>query len=156
MIVFTSSTWLSRLFTSVRTVRRCEHQGIETVIYQKQQGLYRVISYASRGLSKAKKHYPAHKLEFLCLKCAVTEKFNYYLYGGKFALYTDNNPITLTTRLTSAKLDAIGHLWLAALSALNFDIIYLYRPARSNADADVLSRHPTLNEQISVDSVKAF
>ena len=119
-------------------------KGLGAVLYQKQQELNRVISYASRGLSKAEKHYPAHKLEFLCLKWAVTEKFNDYLYGGKFTVYTDNNPLTYV--LTSAKLDATGHRWLAALSAFNFDIIY--RPARSNSDADGLSKHPTLNEQI--------
>ncbi len=48
--------------------------GLGAILYQQQEGHKRVISYASRGLSKSEKLYPAHKLEFLCLKWAVTEK----------------------------------------------------------------------------------
>ena len=40
--------------------------------------------------------------------------------------------------LTSAKLDATGHRWVANLSEYNFDIIY--RSGPSNRDADALSR----------------
>ena len=40
-----------------------------------------MIAYASRGLNKSEKNYPAHKLEFLALKWAISEKFNDYLYG---------------------------------------------------------------------------
>ena len=39
--------------------------GLGAVLYQEQDGKYRVIGYASRALSKSKSHYPAHKLEFL-------------------------------------------------------------------------------------------
>ena len=67
--------------------------GLGAVLSQKQVGLNRVIAYASRSLSKAKKNYPAHKLEFLALKWAVTEKFHEYLYGNKFSVVTDNNPL---------------------------------------------------------------
>ncbi|XP_056022199.1 uncharacterized protein K02A2.6-like [Ostrea edulis] len=42
-----------------------------------------------------------------------------------------------------AKLDATGHRWLAALASFNFDI--KYRAGRNNADADALSRLPTIN-----------
>ena len=112
--------------------------GLGSVLYQEQEGVKRVIAYASRGLSRSESNYPAHKLEFLALKWAVTEKFNDYLYGHNFTVYTDNNPLTYV--LTSARLDATGHRWLAALSAYNFEI--KYRPGVSNADADGLSRLP--------------
>uniref|UniRef100_A0AAZ1XHG4 Gypsy retrotransposon integrase-like protein 1 n=1 Tax=Oreochromis aureus TaxID=47969 RepID=A0AAZ1XHG4_OREAU len=49
---------------------------------------------------------------------------------------TDNNPLTYV--LTSAKLDATGHRWLAALSNFNFNI--QYRAGKRNQDADGLSR----------------
>lgn len=39
-------------------------------------------------------HYPAHKLEFLSLKWAVSEKCHEYLYGNAFEVVTDNNPLT--------------------------------------------------------------
>ena len=57
-------------------------------------------------------------------------------YGNQFTAYTDNNPLTYV--LTTAKLDAMGHRWVAALSQHNFDIVY--RTGSSNRDADALSR----------------
>lgn len=49
--------------------------GLGAALYQEQQGWKRVVAYASRGLSKCETRYPAHKLQFLSLKWAVTEKF---------------------------------------------------------------------------------
>ena len=112
--------------------------GLGSVLYQEQDGHKRVIAYASRGLSKSEMNYPAHKLEFLAMKWSITEKFHDYLFGHRFTVYTDNNPLTYV--LTSARLDATGHRWLAALSAYDFDIIY--KPGVNNSDADGLSRLP--------------
>ena len=42
--------------------------GLGAVLYQEQNGMERVIAYASRGLRNSEKLHPAHKLEFLCLK----------------------------------------------------------------------------------------
>ena len=50
--------------------------GLGAVVYQKQDGKDRVISYASRRLSPSERNYPVHKLEFLALKWAVTDKFH--------------------------------------------------------------------------------
>ena len=69
--------------------------GRGAVLYQEQDGLERVITYASRGLRNSEKHYPAHKLVFLCLKWAFSDKFHDYLYGNEFTVYTDNNLLTL-------------------------------------------------------------
>ncbi len=112
--------------------------GLGAALYQMQEGKERVIAYASRGLSKSERNYPAHKLEFLALKWAVTQKFHDYLYGRRFEVRTDNNPLTYVT--TTAKLDATGHRWLAALSTYDFSISY--RPGKKNGDADGLSRRP--------------
>ena len=72
----------------------CE-KGLGGVLYQKDEnGLQRVIAYASQSLSHTERNYPAHKLEFLALKWAVTDRFHKYLYGGKFDVFTDNNPLT--------------------------------------------------------------
>ncbi|XP_070573509.1 uncharacterized protein [Ptychodera flava] len=49
--------------------------GLGAVLAQTQGKHEHVIAYASRGLNPAETRYPAHKLEFLCLKWAVTEKF---------------------------------------------------------------------------------
>ena len=65
-------------------------------------------------------------------------KLRDYLYGTQFTVITDSNP--LTYRMMTAKLNATGHRWLAALA--NFDFTIKYRPGRSNIDADRLSRKP--------------
>ena len=112
--------------------------GLGAVLYQTQCGQKRVIAYASRGLSRSEKNYPIHKLEFLALKWSVCQKFHDYLYGSHFEVFTDNNPLTYI--LTTAKLDATGHRWLAELSTYNFSIAYV--AGRNNTDADSLSRLP--------------
>jgi transposase InsO family protein len=128
-------------------------QGLGAVLYQKQGGHLRVIAYASRALGQSERNYSAHKLEYLCLKWAVSEKFHDYLYGHNFTVITDNNPLTYV--LTSAKLDATGHRWLAALSSYNFSIHY--RPGKANVDADTLSRMPSQEvEEITTESVSAI
>ena len=108
-------------------------------MYQRQEDdTFRVIAYASRSLSKTEKNYSAHKLEFLALKWAVTERFHEYLYGGEFEVYMDNNPLTYV--LTTAKLDVTGQRWIANLANYNFTIHY--RSGKSNIDADALSQIP--------------
>ena len=46
------------------------NQGLGAILYQEQQGVNQVISYASRTLSDAEKNYHLHsgELEFLALK----------------------------------------------------------------------------------------
>lgn len=129
-------------------------EGLGSVLYQEQDGIERVICYASRGLRPSERNYPAHKLEYLCLKWAITDKFHDYLYGNFFVVRTDNNPLTYIS--TSAKLDATGHRWLAALANYNFHIVY--RSGKSNADADGLSRIPRDNQEsvLFSDVVKAL
>ena len=80
----------------------------------------------------------AHKLEFFSLKWAITEKVYDYLYGTRFEAATDNNPLTYI--LTSAKLDATGQRWFAALSSYNFDLTYWC--GMKIAAADEMSRLP--------------
>ena len=85
-----------------------------TVLYQEQDEKDRVIGYASTTLSNIESHYPACKLEFLALKWPVAESFQEYLYGNTFPSYSDNNPLIYI--LTTAKLDAMGHRWIAKLA----------------------------------------
>ncbi len=110
--------------------------GLGAVLVQVQDGVERVIAYASRGLSPPETRYPAHKLEFLALKWAVTDKFHDHLYGRKFSVLTDNNPLKYV--MTSSKLDATGQRWVSQLSTFDFDI--QYRRGQDNSNADALSR----------------
>ncbi|KAL0200588.1 hypothetical protein M9458_003775, partial [Cirrhinus mrigala] len=111
-------------------------RGLGAVLVQVQDGVERVIAYASRGLSPPETRYPAHKLEFLALKWAVTDKFHDHLYGRRFSVLTDNNPLKYV--MTSAKLDTTGQRWVSHLSIYDFEI--QYRRGQDNSNADALSR----------------
>jgi transposase InsO family protein len=112
--------------------------GLGAVLYQRRAGQLRVIAYASRSLKPSETHYSAYKLEFLALKWAITDKFSDYLYGNRCEVWTDSNPLTYV--LTSARLDATGHRWLARLAAFDFSLHY--KPGKTNQDADAMSRLP--------------
>ena len=110
--------------------------GLGAVLYQRDdENHQRVIAFASRSLSNTERNYPTHKLEFLALKWAITDRFHEYLYGGQFDVYTDNNPFTYI--LTSAKLDATGQRWVASLA--NYDFRIFYKSGKTNIEADALS-----------------
>ena len=112
-------------------------QGLGAVLYQDQDdGTTRIIAYASRNLTKSEKRYHSSKLEFLALKWSICERFHEYLYGAKFQVYTDNNPLTYI--LMTAKLDATGQWWVASLA--NYDFTIHYRSGKQNVEADALSR----------------
>ena len=114
--------------------------GLGAVLCQEHQGKMKPVAYASKSLCQSERNYPAHKLEFLALKWAVTDRFKDYMYHSKdTTVMTDNNPLTYV--LTSAKLDATGHRWLASLA--NYDFTIRYKPGNTNQDADALSRRPT-------------
>ena len=81
-------------------------------LYQKQDGVGCIIGYASRSPSKTEHKCLTYKLEFLTLNWTITEKFHEYLYSNNFFMYMVNNPLTYI--LTSAKLDATGHHWVAS------------------------------------------
>ena len=130
-------------------------EGLGAALYQVHDGVEWPVAYASRTLGKSERNYPVHKLEFLALKWAVTEKFQHYLYGRQFLVRTDNNRLSYV--LTSAKLDATGHRWLAHLANFHFSI--QYRPGRRHGDADGFSRRPNTvkddYEEMAADSIRA-
>ena len=96
-------------------------KGLWAILYQEQDdGMSIVIAYAGRTLSKLEKNYDAHKLEFLALKWAVTERFHEYLYGGNFEVFTNYNPLTYI--MSTAKLDATSQRWVVSLADYNFKL----------------------------------
>lgn len=95
------------------------------------------VTYVNQSLTTSEKNYPVHKLEFLALKWAVVDKLQDYLYGARFVVKTDNNPLTYL--LSTAKLDATGHRWLATLCEFQFSL--KYQPGVGNRDTDALEDH---------------
>ncbi|KAG1940729.1 interleukin-1 receptor accessory protein-like 1-A [Pimephales promelas] len=114
--------------------------GLGAVLAQRQQGVERVIAYASRSLHPAERNasnYSSFKIELLALKWAMTEKFKDYLWGAKVMVVTDNNPLV---HLQTARLGAAEQRWVAQLA--NYDYQLQYRPGREHTNADALSRLP--------------
>ena len=126
--------------------------GLGAVLYQ-EHGVEKVNSYASWSLSKSGSKYMVHTLEFLSLKWAITDQCHEYLYGNTFDIYTDINPLTYV--LSTARLEATGHRWIAGLANYNFHIHY--KSGKSNTEADALSRieWEKCDETIQVESIQA-
>lgn len=117
--------------------------GLGAVLNQEYPKGLKPVAFASQKLSEFERNYAVHQLEFLALKWVVVDKFHDYLYGARFTVRTDNNPLTYI--LTMAKLNAVRHRWLAALATYDFNI--QYRPGRHNIDVDLLSRQCSDSEQ---------
>ena len=65
--------------------------GLGCILYQRQEGKIRVISYGSRTLRPAEEIYHSTKLEFIALKWGICEKFHDYLRcADHFTVFTDN------------------------------------------------------------------
>ena len=68
--------------------------GLGAMLEQEEDGKWRPVAFASRKTSDTEKNYPTHKLEYLALKWAITEKFQDYVCAAPFTVYTDNAPLT--------------------------------------------------------------
>ncbi len=110
--------------------------GLGAILYQEHPSGLQPVAFASRKLSNSEKKYPHSSVRILALKWAVVDKFHDYMYRAKFTVCTDNNPLTYI--LSTAKLNATGHRWLASLATYDFDV--QYSPGKTNDDADLLSR----------------
>ena len=64
--------------------------GLGAMLEQDENGKWRPVAFASRKTSATDKNYPTHKLEYLALKWAITEKFQDYVSAAPFTVYTDN------------------------------------------------------------------
>ena len=129
------------------------NQGLSAILSQEQNGIKRVISYASRGLRGAERNpvgYSSRKLELLALKWAVTERYKDYLSFAPCLIYTDNNPLTYL--LSKSKLPATEQRWASELA--NYDLKIIYKPGRNNVNADALSRQEERPWDITTEEVQ--
>ena len=116
--------------------------GIGGLLTQVCDGLEHVIGYASRTLSCAEKNYGVTERECLAIVYSLKE-FRSYIYGTHFKVVTDHMSLTWLAKLheTNPRLTR----WILALSEYDFTIAY--RPGKSHANADALSRLPPPNVQ---------
>ena len=111
--------------------------GLSVILEQQEaDGKWRPIGFASRRTGESERNYSTHKLEFLSLRWAITEKFSDYLCAHHSFVYSDNNHLTYI--LTNNKLDATAQRWISSLEPYSFTI--KYKPGTDNTEADALSR----------------
>ena len=108
--------------------------GLGAVLSQRQDGQERVLSYASRTLSRPERNYCVTRRELLAVLFAV-RKFKAYL-GSRVRLRTDHHALRW---LTSFK-EPEGQIarWLEELAA--YDLRIEHRPGKKHGNADGLSR----------------
>ena len=75
--------------------------GLGSVLCQWQCDQQRILTFASRGPCVSESRYPAHKLEFLCLKWVVSEKFKDYGGGEWIRLIVGFQPFMVISPTAS-------------------------------------------------------
>ena len=120
---------------------------IGAVLSHEQDGIERVISYASRRLGCAQQRYCVTRRKLLAV-VAFCHHFKHYLLGREFILRTDHSSLAWLFKFKSPQ----GQLarWLEELCQYYFTIQHRAGKAHSNADA--LSR---LEEEESCDCYQA-
>ena len=118
--------------------------GIGAVLSQvDDEGNERVIAYASRMLKPAERNYPAIELECLAIYWAC-EHFRPYLYGRKFKILSDHNPLAYLENMKT-KSKRINK-WRLELAEYEKEIIY--KKGINNQNADALSRMEAFNVNV--------
>ena len=112
--------------------------GLGVVLFLDQDGHERVLSYASRFLSKAERNYSVTSKQLLVVIFGL-KRFRQYLIGRKFVIRTDHSPLQWLRR-TPQPIAQAGR-WLAIMEEFQFEIQHC--PGVKHQNADALSRCPT-------------
>ncbi|GBG67854.1 hypothetical protein CBR_g975 [Chara braunii] len=98
-------------------------------------GLESVVEYASKSVPACKRNYPAPTGECYAALWGISH-FRAYLYGRKFTLVTDHEPL-LALKKSKEYSGMIGR-WATVLQSMDFDI--RLRKHERHGNADVLTR----------------
>ncbi|KII65427.1 Retrovirus-related Pol polyprotein from transposon 17.6 [Thelohanellus kitauei] len=109
------------------------------------------MAFTSQKLNSAQRKYATIDKEFLALILAV-KKFRHYLYGSKFTLVTDHQPLIHIKTMKDPK--GRRARWLMELENYDYDIEYI--PGKTNSIADSLSRSIAfVSLQLDIDTRKS-
>ena len=97
----------------------------------------KVISFASRSLTKQERNYCATRKELLAVVTFIRQ-YRHFLLGRKFLVRTDHRPLQWLFKLQ----DPTGQIarWQELLTRYDFEL--LYRPGQRHENADGMSRQP--------------
>lgn len=105
-------------------------------------GSERPIAFASRTLNAAERNYAQGEKEALAIIFGLS-RFHRYLYGRKFTLYTDHQPllgILASDKPIPSLAAARIQRWAITLAAYQYELRYRY--GKNMEVADALSRLP--------------
>lgn len=113
------------------------NSAIGAVLSQMQNGVERVVAYASRKLSKCELNYCVTRKELLAVVHFV-KYFKHYLLGRKFTVRTDHAALQWLRKIP----EPVGQQarWIGFLE--EFDFVVIHRPGAQHLNADALSRKP--------------
>ena len=111
--------------------------GIGMTLSQVQNNKEVVVAYDGRGLLKSERNYSTTEKECLALISAI-KKFQPYLHGRKFKVYTDHSSLRWLLNMKNAN----GRLARWSLLIQQYDFEIIHRPGKYNSNADSLSRRP--------------
>jgi len=114
--------------------------GIGAVLLQEEDGVKHPVQYASRKLKQGEVNYSTIEKECLALVWGV-QKFEVYLYGRKFVLESDHQPLSYIDKARVANARVMR--WALALQEYSFQVRHIR--GSENVGADFLSRHPPMN-----------
>ena len=109
-----------------------------TVLQQEQDGVVRVIAYASKIFNSARRQYGTTKEELAAIIYALKE-FRHYVEGRtRFLLRTDHGALTSLFKTPVSMMQTSGYLNFLA----NFNFEIQHRPGLQHGYSDAMSRRP--------------
>lgn len=108
---------------------------VGAVLSQTIDGMDKPVAFFSKTLSVSQQKYSTSDRECLSIVLAI-KKFRYYLYGNKFVVYTDHDPLKYLK--TCKNISGKRARWILDLEEYDFEIKYI--PGHKNTVADGLSR----------------
>lgn len=112
--------------------------GTGAVLQQLVAGEWKPISFFSQKFNKAESNYSAYDRELLAIFKAI-KRFQYFLEGRRFHVYTDHKPLTTAFLRNKASCSPRQLRHLDYVSQFTTDIRYV--KGADNAPADALSRN---------------